>query len=454
MFQKILIANRGEIALRIQRACRDMGIKTVIVHSEADSEAKYVKLADESVCIGPAASSASYLNIPAIISAAEVTDAEAIHPGYGFLAENPDFAERVDKSGFVFIGPQAETIRLMGDKVNAKHVMSKAGVPCVPGSDGPLPDAPEESLKIARKIGYPVIVKSAGGGGGRGMRVVHTEAALKGAIGVTRAEAEAAFGNPTVYLEKYLENPRHIEVQVLADGHRNVIYLGERDCSLQRRHQKVMEEAPAPDITPKQRVRIGERCVEACRKFGYRGAGTFEFLYEEGEFFFIEMNTRIQVEHPVTEMITGVDIVQEQIRVAAGERLSVRQKDIEIRGHAIECRINAEDPFRFTPSPGRITSYHPPGGPGIRVDSHIYQGYSVPPNYDSLIGKVIAYGADRDQAIRRMRIALSEMAVEGIQTNIPLHQELLLDSRVIRGGVNIHYLEHKLAQQKKRDAAK
>jgi len=454
MFQKILIANRGEIALRIQRACRDMGIKTVIVHSEADSEAKYVKLADESVCIGPAASSASYLNIPAIISAAEVTDAEAIHPGYGFLAENADFAERVDKSGFVFIGPQAETIRLMGDKVTAKHVMTKAGVPCVPGSDGPLPDAPEESLKIARKVGYPVIVKSAGGGGGRGMRVVHTEAALKSAIGVTRAEAEAAFGNPTVYLEKYLENPRHIEMQILADGYRNAIYLGERDCSLQRRHQKVMEEAPAPDITPKQRARIGERCVEACRKFGYKGAGTFEFLYEEGEFFFIEMNTRIQVEHPVTEMITGVDIVQEQIRVAAGERLSVRQKDIEIRGHAIECRINAEDPFRFTPSPGRITSYHPPGGPGIRVDSHIYQGYSVPPNYDSLIGKVIAYGADRDQAIRRMRIALSEMAVEGIQTNIQLHQELLLDSRVIRGGVNIHYLEQKLAQHKKRDVIK
>jgi acetyl-CoA carboxylase biotin carboxylase subunit len=453
MFQKILIANRGEIALRIQRACRDMGIKTVIVHSEADSEAKYVKLADESVCIGPAASSASYLNIPAIISAAEVTDAEAIHPGYGFLAENADFAERVDKSGFVFIGPQAETIRLMGDKVTAKHVMTKAGVPCVPGSDGPLPEAPEESLKIARRVGYPVIVKSAGGGGGRGMRVVHTEAALKGAIGVTRAEAEAAFGNPTVYLEKYLENPRHIEMQVLADHYRNAVYLGERDCSLQRRHQKIMEEAPAPDITPKMRARIGERCVEACRKFGYRGAGTFEFLYEEGEFFFIEMNTRIQVEHPVTEMITGVDIVQEQIRVAAGERLSVRQRDIEIRGHAIECRINAEDPFRFTPSPGRITSYHPPGGPGIRVDSHIYQGYSVPPNYDSLIGKVIAYGADRDQAIRRMRIALSEMAVEGIQTNIPLHQELLVDSQVVRGGVNIHYLEQKLAQQKKRSAS-
>jgi len=454
VFEKILIANRGEIALRIQRACRDMGIKTVVVHSEADSEAKYVKLADESVCIGPAASAASYLNIPAIISAAEVTDAEAIHPGYGFLAENADFAERVDKSGFVFIGPQADTIRLMGDKVNAKQAMTKAGVPCVPGSDGPLPEAPEEALKIARKIGYPVIVKSAGGGGGRGMRVVHTEAALKSAISVTRAEAGAAFGNSTVYLEKYLENPRHIEVQVLADGHRNVIYLGERDCSLQRRHQKVMEEALAPDLTSKLRVRIGERCVEACRKIGYRGAGTFEYLYEDGEFYFIEMNTRIQVEHPVTEMITGVDIVQEQIRVAAGEKLSVRQKDIEFRGHAIECRINAEDPVRFTPSPGRITSYHPPGGPGIRVDSHVYQGYSVPPNYDSLICKVIAYGADRDQAIRRMRIALSEMVIEGIQTNIPMHQELLLDTRVIRGGVNIHYLEQKLAQHKKRDSAK
>ena len=451
MFQKILIANRGEIALRIQRACRELGIKTVVVHSEADREAKYVTLADESVCIGPAPSNLSYLNNPAIISAAEVTDAEAIHPGYGFLSENADFAERVEKSGFVFIGPRPETIRLMGDKVSAKQTMIKAGVPCVPGSDGALPPEPEELLKMARKIGYPVIIKASGGGGGRGMRVVHTEAALKNAVSLTRNEAEAAFGNPTLYMEKYLENPRHIEVQVLADEHRNVVYLGERDCSMQRRHQKIMEEAPAPDITPRQRVRIGERCVEACRKINYRGAGTFEFLYENGEFYFIEMNTRVQVEHPVSEMITGVDIVQEQIRVAAGEKLSFRQRDIEFRGHAIECRINAEHPFTFVPSPGKITSYHPPGGPGIRVDSHVYHGYSVPPNYDSMVGKVISYGATRDQAIKRMRIALSEMVVGGILTNIPLHQELLTDNRVIKGGVSIHYVEQKLAQQK-RDA--
>src|SRR3989454_2519994 len=454
MFEKILIANRGEIALRIQRACREMGIRTVVVYSEADTEAKYVKLADESVCIGPPPATASYLNIPSIISAAEVTDAEAIHPGYGFLSENADFAEKVERSGFVFIGPRPENIRLMGDKVSAKQAMSKAGVPTVPGSEGALPDDPKEIVRIARKIGYPVIIKAAGGGGGRGMRVVHTEAALLNAVNMTRTEAQAAFANPVVYLERYLEQPRHIEIQILADAHKNAVYLGERDCSLQRRHQKIMEEAPAPDLPTKLREKVGERCVDACKKIGYRGAGTFEFLYEEGEFFFIEMNTRIQVEHPVTEMITGVDIVQEQIRVAAGERLSVRQKNIEFRGHAIECRINAEDPFRFTPSPGRITSYHPPGGPGIRVDTHIYQGYAVPSNYDSLIGKVIAYGANRDQAIRRMRIALSEMVIEGIQTNIPLHQELLLDNHVIRGGVNIHYLEQKLSQQKKRDAAK
>jgi len=453
MFEKILIANRGEIALRIQRACRDMGIKTVVVHSEADSEAKYVKLADESVCIGPAASSASYLNVPAIISAAEVTDAEAIHPGYGFLSENADFADKVEKSGFVFIGPRPETIRLMGDKVSAKQTMIKAGIPCVPGSEGALPPDPVELVKLARKIGYPVIIKAAGGGGGRGMRVVHTEAALKNAVALTRSEAEAAFGNPMLYMEKYLENPRHIEVQVLADEHRNVIYLGERDCSMQRRHQKIMEEAPAPDITPRMRARIGDRCVEACKRITYRGAGTFEFLFEGGEFYFIEMNTRIQVEHPVTEMVTGVDLVQEQIRVAAGEKLKFRQRDIEVRGHAIECRINAEHPFTFVPSPGKITSYHPPGGPGIRVDSHVYHGYTVPPNYDSMVGKIIAYGADRDQAIRRMRIALSEMVVGGILTNIPLHQELLSDSHVVKGGVSIHYVEKKIAQQKKAAAS-
>jgi len=450
MFEKILIANRGEIALRIQRACREMGIRTVVVHSEADTEAKYVKLADESVCIGPPPAAASYLNIPAIISAAEVTDAEAIHPGYGFLSENADFAEKVERSGFVFIGPRPENIRLMGDKVSAKAAMLKAGVPCVPGSEGALPDDPKEVVKIARKVGYPVIIKAAAGGGGRGMRVVHTEAALINAVNMTRTEAQAAFANPMVYLERYLEEPRHIEIQILADAHKNAVHLGERDCSLQRRHQKVLEESPAPDLPAKLRDKIGERCVDACKRIGYRGVGTFEFLYENGEFFFIEMNTRIQVEHPVTEMVTGLDLVQEQIRVAAGEKLPYRQKDIQFRGHAIECRINAEDPYRFTPSPGKITSYHPPGGPGIRVDSHVYQGYSVPPNYDSMVGKVIAFGATRAQALARMRIALSEMVVEGIQTNIPLHREMINDTLFMRGGVSIHYLEQKLAQEQKK----
>jgi len=447
MFEKILIANRGEIALRILRACRELGIRTVAVHSEADTEAKYVKLADESVCIGPAPSALSYLHIPALISAAEVTDAEAIHPGYGFLSENADFAERAEQSGFVFIGPRAETIRLMGDKVSAKDTMRAAGVPCVPGSEGALPEDPQEILRIAHDIGYPVIIKAAGGGGGRGMRVVHTEAALLGAVSMTQSEAGAAFGNPTVYMEKFLENPRHVEIQVLADEHGNAVHLGERDCSMQRRHQKVIEEAPAPGIERKHIARIGERCADACRRIGYRGAGTFEFLYVNGEFYFIEMNTRVQVEHPVTEQITGIDIVQQQIRIAAGERLPFRQKDIEFRGHAIECRINAEDPFRFTPSPGKVTNWHMPGGPGIRVDSHVYSGYTIPPNYDSMIGKLIAYGDTREQAIRRMRIALSEMVVEGIKTNAPLHQELMLDNRFVAGGTSIHYLEHKLADR-------
>ncbi|NBT77317.1 MAG: acetyl-CoA carboxylase biotin carboxylase subunit [Betaproteobacteria bacterium] len=447
MFEKILIANRGEIALRVQRACRELGIKTVVVHSEVDTDTKYVKLADESVCIGPAASRDSYLNIPAIISAAEVTDAEAIHPGYGFLSENADFAERVEKSGFVFIGPRPDSIRLMGDKVSAKDAMKKAGVPVVTGSDGALPEDPKEIIKIARAVGYPVIIKASGGGGGRGMRVVHTEAALVNAVNTTRQEAGAAFSNPAVYLEKFLENPRHVEIQILADEHRNAIHLGERDCSMQRRHQKVVEEAPAPGITRRLIDRIGARCVDACRKIGYRGAGTFEFLYENGEFYFIEMNTRVQVEHPVTEFITGYDIVQQQIRIAFGERLSIRQRDVSPRGHAIECRINAEDPFKFTPSPGRITSWHPPGGPGIRVDSHVYAGCVIPPHYDSLIAKVIAYGDTREQAIARMRVALSEMVVEGIQTNIPLHRELMTDARFITGGTSIHYLEQRLAQR-------
>ncbi|MCA3149397.1 MAG: acetyl-CoA carboxylase biotin carboxylase subunit [Burkholderiales bacterium] len=449
MFEKILIANRGEIALRIQRACREMGIRTVVVHSEADTDAKYVKLADESVCIGPAPSGQSYLNIPAIISAAEVTDAEAIHPGYGFLSENADFAERVEKSGFVFIGPRSDTIRLMGDKVSAKNAMIKAGVPCVPGSEGALPDDPKEIIRIARDIKYPVIIKAAGGGGGRGMRVVHTEAALLNAVTMTRTEAGAAFNNPSVYMEKFLENPRHIEIQILADQHGNVVYLGERDCSMQRRHQKVIEEAPAPHLNPRLRDKVGERCAAACKKIGYRGAGTIEFLYENGEFYFIEMNTRVQVEHPVTEMITGVDIIQEQIKVAAGEKLHLRQRDIQFRGHAIECRINAEDPFTFVPSPGRISNWHAPGGPGIRVDSHAYNNYFVPPNYDSMIGKLIAYGHTREQALARMRVALSEMVVEGIKTNIPLHRELMNDANFIEGGTSIHYLEHRLQQTKR-----
>ena len=446
MFEKILIANRGEVALRIQRACRELCIKTVVVHSEADREAKYVKLADESVCIGPPPSAASYLNIPAIISAAEVTDAEAVHPGYGFLSENADFAERVVQSGFVFIGPKAEAIRLLGDKVSAKAAMKKAGLQVVPGGDGPLPAEPSDVVKVARSIGYPVIIKASGGGGGRGMRVVHTEAALATAVQTTRTEAQAAFGNPAVYLEKYLENPRHIEFQVLADRFRNAIHLGDRDCSMQRRHQKVIEEAPAVNLNSRARTRTAERCAEACHRLGYEGAATFEFLYENGEFYFIEINTRLQVEHPVTEMITGIDIVQQQIRIAAGERLRVRQKDVQFRGHAIECRINAEDPYRFTPSPGRITSFHMPGGPGIRVDSHAYNGYFVPPHYDSLIGKIIAYGDTREQAIARLSIALSETAIEGIKTNVPLHQELLEDAAFLRGGTSIHYLEQRLAK--------
>ena len=445
MFGKVLIANRGEIALRIQRACRELGIKTVVVHSEADREAKYVRLADESVCIGPAPSAQSYLNVPAIISAAEVTDAQAIHPGYGFLSENADFAERVESSGFVFIGPRPETIRLMGDKVSAKEAMRITGVPCVPGSEGALPDDPREIVLIAKAVGYPVIIKAAGGGGGRGMRVVHTEAALINAVNMTRSEAQSFFGNPNVYLEKYLENPRHIEIQVLADSFRNAVYLGERDCSMQRRHQKIIEEAPAPGIPSRYIVRIGERCAEACRRINYRGAGTFEFLFENNEFYFIEMNTRIQVEHPVTEQISGVDLVAEQIRIAAGEKLRFRQRDLTFRGHAIECRINAEDPFTFVPSPGKISFYHPPGGPGIRVDSHIYQGYTIPSHYDSMVAKVIAYGDSRDQAIRRMRIALSEMSIEGIKTNIALHQDLMQDARFMEGGTSIHYLEQRLA---------
>jgi len=444
MLDKIVIANRGEIALRILRACRELGIRTVAVHSTADRDLKHVRLADETVCIGPPPATESYLNMPALISAAEVTDAVAVHPGYGFLSENADFAERVEQSRFVFIGPRPETIRLMGDKVSAIKAMRQAGVPCVPGSDGPLGDEDAENLRLAKTIGYPIIIKAAGGGGGRGMRVVHSEAALLNAISLTRSEAGAAFGNSSVYMEKYLDHPRHVEMQVLADSHGNAIYLGERDCSLQRRHQKVVEEAPAPGITPEQRRQIGEVCIEACQRIGYRGAGTIEFLYQDGEFFFIEMNTRVQVEHPITEMITGVDIVKEQLRIAAGEQLSYSQNDIRWTGHSIECRINAEDPDTFMPSPGTVSQYHPPGGPGIRVDSHLYNGYRVPPYYDSLIGKLVAHGENRAIALARMRNALAELVIEGIKTNIPLHRRIFNDAKFAKGGTDIHYLERQL----------
>ncbi|MGQ0591495.1 MAG: acetyl-CoA carboxylase biotin carboxylase subunit [Gammaproteobacteria bacterium] len=444
MLEKIVIANRGEIALRILRACREMGIKTVAVHSTADRDLKPVRLADESVCIGPAPASESYLNGAAVISAAEVTDAVAIHPGYGFLAENADFAERVEESGFVFIGPRPDTIRLMGDKVSAIRAMKQAGVPCVPGSEGTLGDDPDENLRIARDIGYPILIKATSGGGGRGMRVVHSEAALLNAIGLTQGEAQAAFGNGAVYLERFLEAPRHIEIQVLADTCGNAIHLGDRDCSIQRRHQKIIEEAPAPGVSPAERAAVGARCVEACLEIDYRGAGTFEFLYEDGQFYFIEMNTRVQVEHPVTEMVTGVDIVKEQIRVASGEPLSYRQEDIVLRGHAVECRINAEDPATFAPSPGTISLFHPPGGPGIRLDTHIYQGYKVPPYYDSLIGKLIAHGEDRQAALMRMLNALTEIVIDGIRTNLPLHRDMMHDAGFRAGGMDIHYLEKKL----------
>ncbi|THB63760.1 MAG: acetyl-CoA carboxylase biotin carboxylase subunit [Gammaproteobacteria bacterium] len=449
MLDKIVIANRGEIALRILRACKELGIKTVAIHSTADRDLKHVRLADESVCIGGASAMDSYLNIPAIISAAEVTDAVAIHPGYGFLAENADFAEQVEKSGFVFIGPKPSTIRMMGDKISAIKSMKDAGVPCVPGSGGDLGDDANKNIEMANKIGYPVIIKAAGGGGGRGMRVVHSDATLINAISVTKTEAGNFFGNSEVYMEKYLENPRHIEVQVLADEHGNSIHLGERDCSMQRRHQKVIEESPAPGISPEQREKIGTICAEACKRIGYRGAGTFEFLYEKGEFYFIEMNTRVQVEHPVTEMVTGIDIIKEQLKIAAGKQLKYKQRDVKVNGHAIECRVNAEDPATFIPWPGKITQYHAPGGPGIRVDSHIYNGYTIPSYYDSMIGKVITHGGNRLEAIARMRNALDEIVIEGIRTNIPLQKELIDDAAFISGGTNIHYLEDKLERKAK-----
>ncbi len=445
--RKLVIANRGEIALRILRACHQLGIQTVALHSVADRDAKYVRLADESVCIGPAPAGASYLDIASVISAAEVTGANAIHPGYGFLSENADFAERVEQSGFIFVGPKAETIRILGDKISAIRAMREAGVPCVPGSNGPVPSEPQALVEMAREIGFPLMIKASGGGGGKGMRVCRDEQALVNAVQLTRKEAAAAFGNDTIYMERYLETPRHVEFQVLADSHGNAIHLGERDCSMQRRHQKVIEEAPAPGITDAQRAEVGGRCVEACRQLGYRGAGTFEFLYENGEFFFIEVNTRIQVEHPVTEMITGIDLLQEQIRVADGQPLRFSQEDIKINGHAFECRINAEDPQTFTPSPGRITNYHMAGGPGVRVDSHVYNNYVVPPYYDSMIGKVITHGMNRGDALLRMQGALQEMVVDGIRTNIPLHRELVTDPAFVAGGLDIHYLEKKLAGQ-------
>ncbi len=448
MLEKVLIANRGEIALRILRACKELGIKTVAVHSTADRELMHLSLADESVCIGPAPATQSYLQIPAIIAAAEVTGATAIHPGYGFLAENADFAEQIERSGFTFVGPTAEVIRLMGDKVSAKDAMKRAGVPTVPGSDGPLPEDEETALAIAREVGYPVIIKAAGGGGGRGMRVVHKEEDLIKSAKLTRTEAGAAFGNPMVYLEKFLGNPRHVEVQVLSDGQGNAIHLYDRDCSLQRRHQKVLEEAPAPLIDEKARAEVLKRCVDACVEIGYRGAGTFEFLYEDGRFYFIEMNTRVQVEHPVTEMVTGIDIVKEMLSIAAGNKLSIKQEDVKILGHALECRVNAEDPDNFMPCPGKVKHFHAPGGNGIRVDSHLYSGYSVPPNYDSLIGKLISYGRTRDEAMARMRNALDEIVVDGIKTNIPLHRDLVVDKGFNKGGVNIHYLEKKLGMDK------
>ncbi len=450
MLDKVLIANRGEIALRILRACHVLGIKTVAVHSTVDRNLKHVGMADESVCIGPGPAAESYLNVPAIIAAAEVTDAQAIHPGYGFLSENADFAERVEQSGFVFIGPRADTIRLMGDKVEAIRAMKAAGVPCVPGSGGPLGDDIVENTRIARDIGYPVIIKAAGGGGGRGMRVVHTEAHLGNAIAMTKTEARAAFGNDQVYMEKFLENPRHVEIQVLADGQGSAIHLGERDCSMQRRHQKVVEEAPAPGITPELRDQIGRVCVEACLRINYRGAGTFEFLFEDGRFYFIEMNTRIQVEHPVTEMITGIDLVREQLLVAAGEKLSIRQEDVRLTGHAIECRINAEDPDSFMPSPGTVKRFLAAGGPGVRMDTHIYDGYRIPPNYDSMIGKLIVHGRDRATAVARMRNALAEVVIEGVKTNLPLQQRIMADAGFQAGGMNIHYLEKRMAEAKEK----